>query len=173
MGWGQGQQRAGWVGGYGYGYGSTLDAAQLVEIVVPSSCDCDNVVGVNLTVCLTVLCLLVVLFCAPACHAVLCGHPLQLFRLITSMDSDNYPETCHAIYIVNGGVTFGAIWRIVSPFVDKGTRDKVHVVGSGKNMRVSACVGGSVGGGGAAGALTGRGPTTCPRRMRIWLGARV
>jgi hypothetical protein len=53
------------------------------------------------------------------------------------MDSDNYPETCHAIYIVNGGIAFGAIWRIVSPFVDKGTRDKVHVVGSGKYMRVS------------------------------------
>jgi hypothetical protein len=53
------------------------------------------------------------------------------------MDSDNYPETCHAIYIVNGGMAFGAIWRIVSPFVDKGTRDKVHVVGSGKYMRVS------------------------------------
>jgi hypothetical protein len=63
------------------------------------------------------------------------------------MDSDNYPETCHAIYIVNGGMAFGAIWRIVSPFVDKGTRDKVHVVGSGKYMRVSrgyihACTGG-------------------------------
>lgn len=52
------------------------------------------------------------------------------------MDSDNYPETCHAIYIVNGGMAFGAIWRIVSPFVDKGTRDKVHVVGSGKYMQV-------------------------------------
>lgn len=76
-----------------------------------------------------------VLCCAvpPLLHST----PLQLFRLITAMDSDNYPETCHAIYIVNGGITFGAIWRIVSPFVDKGTRDKVHVVGSGKYMRVS------------------------------------
>ncbi len=54
------------------------------------------------------------------------------------MDSDNYPETCHAIYIVNGGMAFGAIWRIVSPFVDKGTRDKVHVIGSGKYMKVCA-----------------------------------
>lgn len=60
----------------------------------------------------------------------------QLFRLITAMDSDNYPESCHAIYIVNGGMAFGAIWRILSPFVDKGTRDKVHVIGSGKYMRV-------------------------------------
>lgn len=77
---------------------------------------------------------LVGLCCAVLCRAV---RMLQLFRLITAMDSDNYPETCHAIYIVNGGIAFGAIWRIVSPFVDKGTRDKVHVVGSGKYMRVS------------------------------------
>lgn len=65
----------------------------------------------------------------------LTGFAQRLFRLITAMDSDNYPETCHAIYIVNGGVAFGAIWRIVAPFVDKGTRDKVHVVGSGKYMQ--------------------------------------
>jgi len=70
-----------------------------------------------------------------------CPAVLQLFRLITAMDSDNYPETCHAIYIVNGGMAFGAIWRIVSPFVDKGTRDKVHVIGSGKYMQVWAAAG--------------------------------
>lgn len=65
---------------------------------------------------------------------VLLPHALQLLRLITAMDSDNYPECCHAIYIANGGATFGAIWRLVSPFIDKGTRDKVHVIGGGKNM---------------------------------------
>lgn len=51
------------------------------------------------------------------------------------MDSDNYPECCDAIYIVNGGAAFAAIWRLVSPFIDKGTRDKVHVIGSGKAMQ--------------------------------------
>lgn len=51
------------------------------------------------------------------------------------MDSDNYPECCHAIYIANGGAAFSAIWRLVSPFIDKGTRDKVKVIGSGKAMQ--------------------------------------
>lgn len=51
------------------------------------------------------------------------------------MDSDNYPECCHAIYIANGGAAFSAIWRLVAPFIDKGTRDKVHVIGSGKAMQ--------------------------------------
>lgn len=53
------------------------------------------------------------------------------------MDSDNYPECCHAIYIVNAGAAFSAIWRLLSPFVDKGTRDKVHVLGNAKASQVS------------------------------------
>jgi hypothetical protein len=61
---------------------------------------------------------------------------LQLFRLITSMDSDNYPESCHAIYILNGGAAFAMIWRVVSNFVDKGTRDKVHVLGPREQTQV-------------------------------------
>eukprot|EP00882_Tetradesmus_deserticola_P017603 GHRQ01018859.1.p1 GENE.GHRQ01018859.1~~GHRQ01018859.1.p1 ORF type:complete len:410 (+),score=121.45 GHRQ01018859.1:377-1606(+) len=64
--------------------------------------------------------------CLPA---VLC---LQVFRVITAMDSDNYPECCHAIYIANAGATFSAIWKLLSAFVDKGTRDKVHVLGGVK-----------------------------------------
>ena len=59
------------------------------------------------------------------------------------MDSDNYPESCHAIYIVNGGMVFGAVWRMLSPFVDKGTRDKVHVLGHARTKGVlgKACGG--------------------------------
>eukprot|EP00775_Hariotina_reticulata_P008581 gene8581-8763_t len=48
----------------------------------------------------------------------LTGFAQRLFRLITAMDSDNYPECCHAIYIVNAGATFTAIWRILAPFLD-------------------------------------------------------
>jgi hypothetical protein len=62
---------------------------------------------------------------------------LQLFRLITVMDSDNYPECCHAIYIANAGATFSGIWKLLAPFVDKGTRDKVHVLGGVKASQVS------------------------------------
>jgi hypothetical protein len=63
---------------------------------------------------------------------------LQLFRLITVMDSDNYPECCHAIYISNAGAAFSAIWKLLAPFVDKGTRDKVHVLGGVKASQVRA-----------------------------------
>jgi hypothetical protein len=84
------------------------------------------------------------LFCKLYEHCLLSVHFLQLFRLITAMDSDNYPECCHAIYIVNGGMAFGAIWRMVSPFVDKGTRDKVHVLGSGRIKPVLAKVCGGI-----------------------------
>ncbi len=52
------------------------------------------------------------------------------------MDSDNYPESCHAIYIVNNNAIFSAIWRLVKGFVDPGTRDKIHVMGAGKQMQV-------------------------------------
>jgi hypothetical protein len=52
------------------------------------------------------------------------------------MDSDNYPECCHAIYILNAGATFTAIWRMLSPFVDKGTRDKVHVIANARQAEV-------------------------------------
>ncbi|KAF8056433.1 SFH3 [Scenedesmus sp. PABB004] len=65
----------------------------------------------------------------------LTGFAQRLFRLITAMDSDNYPECAEAIYIANAGATFTAIWRLVAPFVDKGTRDKVHVLSGGKAMQ--------------------------------------
>eukprot|EP00882_Tetradesmus_deserticola_P020577 GHRQ01022231.1.p1 GENE.GHRQ01022231.1~~GHRQ01022231.1.p1 ORF type:complete len:349 (+),score=122.38 GHRQ01022231.1:377-1423(+) len=62
----------------------------------------------------------------------LTGFAQRVFRVITAMDSDNYPECCHAIYIANAGATFSAIWKLLSAFVDKGTRDKVHVLGGVK-----------------------------------------
>jgi len=52
------------------------------------------------------------------------------------MDSNNYPETCHHIFIVNNSAAFSAIWKVVRAFVDAGTRDKVQVVGGGNSMLV-------------------------------------
>jgi hypothetical protein len=69
------------------------------------------------------------------------GLCLQLFRLITVMDSDNFPECCHAIYIANAGAAFSVIWKLLAPFVDKGTRDKVHVLGGVKASQVRAAEG--------------------------------
>ncbi|WIA15339.1 hypothetical protein OEZ85_002004 [Tetradesmus obliquus] len=62
----------------------------------------------------------------------LTGFAQRLFRLISAMDSDNFPECCHAIYIANAGAAFSAVWKLLAPFVDKGTRDKVHVLGGAR-----------------------------------------
>ncbi|KIZ07613.1 hypothetical protein MNEG_0343 [Monoraphidium neglectum] len=67
----------------------------------------------------------------------LTGFAQRLFRALTAMDSDNYPETCHQIFIVNNSAAFSAIWRMVKVFVDQGTRDKVKVLGSGNPMLVA------------------------------------
>lgn len=70
------------------------------------------------------------------------------------MDSDNYPETCHNIFIVNNSSAFSAIWRVVKVFVDVGTREKIKVLGSGNPMLVSRrCHPFWVAGGGAFRAL--------------------
>ncbi|KAI8477280.1 MAG: CRAL-TRIO domain-containing protein [Monoraphidium minutum] len=66
--------------------------------------------------------------------SMLTGFAQRLFRALTAMDSDNYPETCQSIFIVNSTAAFGAIWRVVRVFVDQGTRDKVKVLGSGNPM---------------------------------------
>jgi hypothetical protein len=88
------------------------------------------------------------------------GLCLQLFRLITVMDSDNFPECCHAIYIANAGAAFSAIWKLLAPFVDKGTRDKVHVLGGVKASQVSGCMYG-------LGHTTAS--TSIPMALMLWL----
>lgn len=79
----------------------------------------------------------------------------QLFRALSGMDSNNYPETAQAIWVVNAATAFTAVWRILRVFVDEGTRDKVRVMGGGDPM----LVGGRGWGWGFAGAglLLGRG----------------
>ncbi|KAF6256307.1 CRAL-TRIO domain-containing protein [Scenedesmus sp. NREL 46B-D3] len=67
----------------------------------------------------------------------LTGFAQRLFRVITAMDSDNYPECCHAIYIANAGAAFSAIWKLLAAFVDRGTRDKVHVLGGTKASKAA------------------------------------
>lgn len=66
--------------------------------------------------------------------SMLTGFAQRLFRALASMDSDNYPETCHQIYIVNNSTAFSAVWRVLKVFVDAGTRDKIKVLGSGDPM---------------------------------------
>ncbi|GBF91545.1 hypothetical protein Rsub_04285 [Raphidocelis subcapitata] len=66
--------------------------------------------------------------------SMLTGFAQRLFRALAGMDSDNYPETCNSIFIVNNSAAFTTIWRMLRVFVDAGTREKVKVLGSGNPM---------------------------------------
>jgi hypothetical protein len=65
----------------------------------------------------------------------LTGFVQRLFRSMLSIDSDNYPESCAHIFIVNNSAVFTMLWRVVAPWIDAGTRNKVRVLGSGAAMR--------------------------------------
>ncbi|KAK7056611.1 hypothetical protein VNI00_002328 [Paramarasmius palmivorus] len=47
----------------------------------------------------------------------------------SSLATANYPETLHAIAVVNSPSFFPTIWRWVSAWFDEGTRRKIHVLG--------------------------------------------
>lgn len=64
----------------------------------------------------------------------LTGFVQRLFRAMLSIDGDNYPESCAHIFVVNNSAVFTMLWGVVAPWVDPGTRHKVHVLGSGKAM---------------------------------------
>jgi uncharacterized membrane protein YgcG len=64
----------------------------------------------------------------------LTGFVQRLFRAMLAIDGDNYPESCAHIFVVNNSAVFTMLWGVVAPWVDAGTRRKVHVLGSGKAM---------------------------------------
>eukprot|EP01026_Neomeris_dumetosa_P030882 TRINITY_DN24596_c1_g1_i9.p1 TRINITY_DN24596_c1_g1~~TRINITY_DN24596_c1_g1_i9.p1 ORF type:complete len:504 (+),score=47.69 TRINITY_DN24596_c1_g1_i9:174-1685(+) len=58
----------------------------------------------------------------------------EIFKRQVHIDQNNYPETNGGTYIVNAGTVFSTIWRVLEPFLDKKTRSKISVLGSGKRM---------------------------------------
>ncbi|CAE7665355.1 SEC14L2 [Symbiodinium pilosum] len=53
---------------------------------------------------------------------------LALFKLVTRIQADRYPEILKRIIAVRAPWVFPAVWRIVRTFLDKGTADKVQIV---------------------------------------------
>ena len=52
-----------------------------------------------------------------------------------------YPETVHKIFIVNSPTFFSMIWKVVRPWVDPVTADKLQVMGVHSESKLHALTG--------------------------------
>ena len=47
-------------------------------------------------------------------------------RRWASILSNHYPERCYLVAVVNAPRIFSMLWRVLSPFIDKVTKEKVR-----------------------------------------------
>lgn len=52
----------------------------------------------------------------------------SVFKAVTSIDQNNYPETAGIIFLVNVPWIFNAIWKVASSFLDENTKKKVKLL---------------------------------------------
>ena len=57
---------------------------------------------------------------------------IHLLRAISTHDSQYYPERLQKLFIVNTPGLFARAWGIIKPWLDKGTLEKIVILGSGK-----------------------------------------
>lgn len=53
----------------------------------------------------------------------------EVFRRMSKMDSDNYPETMGKFFIINAGFVFRNAWKMLKGFLDPKTASKITVLG--------------------------------------------
>ncbi|ORX58798.1 CRAL/TRIO domain-containing protein [Hesseltinella vesiculosa] len=50
-------------------------------------------------------------------------------KLVADHFQAHYPETLHRLFIVNAPSAFLVMWKVIKPWLDKRTLDKVHILG--------------------------------------------
>lgn len=62
------------------------------------------------------------------CNMSMVGSTVRAFiKTISKVDQDNYPEHLGKMFIVNAPWAFKAVWTVVKPWLDKGTRVKIDI----------------------------------------------
>jgi hypothetical protein len=52
----------------------------------------------------------------------------SLFKTISKIDQDNYPEILGKLFIVNAPAIFSVAWKTIKPFLDPNTRQKITIL---------------------------------------------
>lgn len=53
---------------------------------------------------------------------------IWLLKTIAELDRNHYPERMGVTYLINCPTAFGIVWRMVLPFIDPETKDKIKIV---------------------------------------------
>eukprot|EP00742_Colponemidia_sp_Colp-10_P006155 GILJ01006588.1.p1 GENE.GILJ01006588.1~~GILJ01006588.1.p1 ORF type:complete len:355 (-),score=29.84 GILJ01006588.1:113-1177(-) len=55
----------------------------------------------------------------------------QTLKAMADIDQKHYPETLGSMFMVNAPWTFWAAWKVISPWVNKRTLEKIHILKEG------------------------------------------